>query len=86
MGTDMPTSGERPFKIDKNAKDTSNNYSKIKGTSYLNEQRLKEHVSTTILAKANLVLFYETLGEQHGTWPQLQEKYEEVPRPALSHD
>ena len=45
LGTEMPQSGERPFKIDKGAKDTSNNFSKVKGTSYLNEQRLKEHVS-----------------------------------------
>ena len=44
MDTDMPASGERPFKIDKNAKGT-NNHSQIKGTSYLNEQRLREHVS-----------------------------------------
>lgn len=43
MNTEMPNSGERPFKIDKNAQGTSNNFSKIKGTSYLNEQRLKEH-------------------------------------------
>lgn len=37
MGTEMPRSGERPFKIDKAAEGTSNNFSKVKGTSYLNE-------------------------------------------------
>jgi hypothetical protein len=49
MGTDMPASGERPFKIDKNAKG-SNNHSKVKGTSVLNEQRLREHVSAPLQA------------------------------------
>lgn len=44
MGTEMPQSGERPFKLDKNAQGSSN-HSKVKGTSYLNEQRLREHVS-----------------------------------------
>lgn len=44
MGTDVPKTGERPFKLDKNAQGSAN-HSKIKGTSYLNEQRLKEHVS-----------------------------------------
>lgn len=39
MGTDVPESGERPYKIDKNA----NADSKPKGASYLNEQRLKQH-------------------------------------------
>ena len=46
MGTEVPASGERPFKLDKTAKG-SNNYSIVKGTSYLNEQRLREHVSPT---------------------------------------
>ena len=45
MGTDQPGSGERPFKIDKNAKPAE----KPKGGSYLNEQRLREHVSTILL-------------------------------------
>ena len=36
MGTEMPGSGERPFKLDKNAQGSSN-HSKVKGTSYLNE-------------------------------------------------
>ena len=36
MGTDMPGSGERPFKMDKNAQG-SNAYNKVKGNSYLNE-------------------------------------------------
>ena len=44
MDTEMPASGERPFKIDKNAKGESS-INPVKGTSYLNEQRLKEHVS-----------------------------------------
>jgi len=43
MGTEMPTSGERPYKMDKTKGQGSANHSKIKGTSYLNEQRLKEH-------------------------------------------
>ena len=43
LGTDAPTSGQRPVKIDKNApKDAP------KGPSYLNEARLKEHVSITL--------------------------------------
>ena len=41
MGTDVPKSGERPFKIDKNAK--GQDFTKNKGTSVLNEQRLREH-------------------------------------------
>ena len=44
MGTDQPKTGERPFKLDKNA-EGSNNHSQIKGKSFLNEQRLREHVS-----------------------------------------
>lgn len=55
MGTDLPESGQRPFKIDKNAKGDNNN-SKIKGTSYLNEQRLREHVSTHKLLRDQSVL------------------------------
>jgi hypothetical protein len=42
MGTEMPATGERPFKLDKTAKGSAN-HSKVKGTSYLNEQRLQEH-------------------------------------------
>mmetsp|Transcript_32226 Transcript_32226/g.39971 ORF Transcript_32226/g.39971 Transcript_32226/m.39971 type:complete len:87 (+) Transcript_32226:1801-2061(+) len=42
MGTEIPGSGERPFKLDKNA-EGSNAHNKVKGTSYLNEQRLREH-------------------------------------------
>ena len=41
MGIEKPVSGERPFKIDKNAKAEDTN----KGRSYLNEARLQEHVS-----------------------------------------
>lgn len=44
MGNPVPESGERPYKIDKNAPGEPT-YNKVKGTSYLNEQRLKEHVS-----------------------------------------
>ena len=46
MGTAMPNSGERPYKIDKNAKGDD----QPKGKSYLNEARLHEHVSTLISA------------------------------------
>ena len=53
MGTEMPKTGERPFKIDKNAKG-SNNHSQIQGKSVLNEQRLREHVSTIVAIIANL--------------------------------
>ena len=37
---EIPESGERPVKIEKGSKAETN-----KGKSYLNEQRLKEHVS-----------------------------------------
>ena len=41
MGTDMPNPGERPVHIDKNAPGVE--FSKNKGGSVLNAERLREH-------------------------------------------
>ena len=78
IGTDMPASGERPFKIDKNAKPAA----KTQGGSYLNEQRLKEHVSNLLFKSHCLIVF---AGEQHAEKPPVQEEHEEIPRPAFRH-
>ena len=44
MGTEQPAHGERPF----NLKNAQVDEKKPKGQSYLNEQRLKEHVSFSL--------------------------------------
>ena len=78
LGTDMPNSGERPFKIEK-----TKPAEKPQGGSYLNAQRLHEHVSDPKLA---LIAFFSYVGKQHAAQPQLQEEHEEIPRTALRSD
>lgn len=59
MDTNMPGPGERPFKIDRNAK--GEDFKRIKGTSLLNEERLREHernMERDPIFKKNMKRFY----------------------------
>ncbi len=51
IGTDAPAQGERPFKIDKKQGGINQN---AQGKSYLNEQRLHQHVSKNRMKKVSL--------------------------------
>ena len=78
MGTDMPNPGERPIKIDKNA--PGEDFKTVKGSSVLNAERLREHVSKRHI-KSNDDFY--SVGTPNGERSCFQEECEEIPRLAF---
>ena len=72
---EVPQSGERIVKIEKGKKTDDQG----QGKSYLNEQRLKQHVSLTGTLHSLISNIFVLVGIEHAAQPSVREEQEEIP-------